>query len=72
MEGDEIQPVEGDEIQPAEGIFLGSVAGRRAVKTASHQCGRLSGRQIALAGVAQLVDYERGDDLELWQLWLEP
>lgn len=59
------------EKEPAAGALAGSEVRLRA-GTAAGRAGRLSGRQIPLDGVAQLLEFERGGDLELWELWLEP
>ena len=31
----------------------------------------LTGRRLKLASVQQVLEYERGNDLELWELWAE-
>ena len=31
----------------------------------------LAGRRLEVAYVQQMLDYERGNDLELWELWAD-
>jgi hypothetical protein len=49
----------------------GSGAAAKGVASAGPARLPLAGRRMILASVQQVLEYDRGNDLELWELWAE-